>query len=680
MMVPLDCVCVLASVRSLHISALFLESGRGMQEIDDEFEVKLGWIGNRKAKRATSYLRRVRQEARKAGASSRRASSFTGSRIGRGHAHGTTLAGRARTAGRRRVVIKARIVRVEAGDTGAVRAHLRYVQRDGITRDGQPGELYDATSDRADGKAFTDRSAGDRHQFRFIVAPEDSAELSDLRPFVRDLMRQMEQDLGTKLDWVAADHFNTGHPHSHIVIRGRDDEGNDLVIARDYISHGMRARAADLITRELGPETAIEAARKLQQEVTAERFTRLDRTILRDAANDTLELGAQPARDPVWHAMRMGRLRTLERMGLAEEGTPGHWQIDADLEAKLRRMGERGDIIKTMHRELTAAGLSRAAGSYTIFNPEQGDQRLVGRVVGEGFSDELSERQYLVIDGIDGRTHYVDIGALAANDEPLVRNTIVELSSRRAEPRAIDRTIAKIAAAQGEQLHREFDPQASREYVASHVRRLEAMRREGMVERLPDGSWNVGEDYLDRALRLETLHRSRNPVRIAVLSWQRLEDLPQAIGATWLDRQLIAKSPEGLGPTGMGTEVEIALRARRQWLIEQGLAREQEGQVRYARDLLRTLETRELTRTAADISARTGLEHIEVKAGDKLTGVYRRMLTLTSGRYALIERSHDFVLVPWRSVLERARGQMVTGSVGGEGISWSIGIKRGLGR
>ena len=289
-----------------------------------------------------------------------------------------------------------------------------------------------------------------------------------------------------------------------------------------------------------------------------------------------------------------------------------------------------------------------------------------------------------MIHGIDGRTHYVDIGALAANDEPLVRNTIVELSSRRAEPREIDRTIAKIAARQrgaySEGLHREFDPQASREYVASHSRRLEAMRREGVVDRLADGSWNVGEDYLDRALRFEQLHRSRNPVRVAVLSWQRFEDLPQAVGATWLDRQLLAKAPEVLGPTGMGVEVETALRARREWLIEQGLAREQEGHVRYARDLLRMLEARELSLTAADISARTGLEHLEVKAGDKLTGVYRRMLTLNSGRFALIERSHDFALVPWRPVLERARGQVVTGSVGGEGISWSIGIKRGIGR
>lgn len=654
-----------------------------MPEIDDEFEVKFGRIGNREAKRATSYLRRVRQEAEKAAPGLRRASSFTGGRTGRGHAQGVMLAGRGRLAGRRRVVIKARIVRIKAGDAGAVRAHLRYVQRDGVTLQGEPGELYDAGNDCADAKAFTERSAGDRHQFRFIVAPEDSSELSDLKPFIRDLIRQMEQDLGTRLDWVAADHFNTGHPHSHIVLRGREGEGKDLVIARDYIAHGLRARAADLITRELGPETEVEATRKLQQEVAAERFTRLDRAIVRGAPDGILEFSASPLRDPVWQAARMGRMRTLERMGFASEIGPGRWRIDVELEARLRRMGERGDIIKTMHRELAAAGVSRASANYAIFDAEQGDQRLVG-VVGEGFSDELRERRYVVLDGIDGWTHYVEIGALAANEEPLVRNAIVELSSRSAEPRAIDRAIARIASARdgiySDRLHREFDAQASSEYVGSHIRRLEAMRREGVVSRLADGSWNVGWDYLDRALRYEVLQRSRSPVRVAVLSVRRLEGLPQALGATWLDRQLVGKAAEALAPSGMGMEVETALRARRQWLIEQGLAREEGDQIRYARDMLRTLEARELSRTAADISVRTRLDHLEVKTGDTLTGVYKRALTLNSGRYALIERSHDFALVPWRPVLERARGQIIKGSVGGEGISWSIGIKRGLSR
>jgi hypothetical protein len=289
----------------------------------------------------------------------------------------------------------------------------------------------------------------------------------------------------------------------------------------------------------------------------------------------------------------------------------------------------------------------------------------------------------VVLDGLDGRTHYAEIGALAAHEEPLVRNTIVELSSRSAEPRPIDRTIAKVAAAHhgiySDRLHREFDPRASSEYVGSHVRRLEAMRREGTVSRLVDGNWNVGNDYLDQALRYEALQRSRNPVSVAALSWQRLEDLPQALGATWLDRKLVGKEPDGFASTGFGAEVERALRGRRQWLVEQGLAREQDGQVRYVRNMLETLEARELTLTAAEISARTGLEHVDAKTGDKISGVYRRMLTLNSGRFALIERSHEFVLVPWRPVLERARGQLVTGQVGGDGISWSIGIKRGIG-
>lgn len=655
-----------------------------MREIDDEFDVKLGRIGNRRATRATSYLQRVRQEAAKTGASARAGSSFTGGRIGRGHAQGAVFAGRGRSPGQRRVVVKARIVRINSGDAGAVRAHLRYVQRDGVTREGEPGELYDASNDRADGKAFTERSTGDRHQFRFIVAPEDSAELADLKPFVRDLMRQMEQDLGTRLDWVAADHFNTGHPHTHIVLRGKDGTGGDLVIARDYIAHGFRSRAAELITRELGPETEIEVARKLQQEIRAERLTRLDRSILRDAPDGAFELGALSGREPVWQTARIGRLRTLERMGLAEEREPGRWRIDAELEPKLRRMGERGDIIKTMHREMAAAGIARAAGDYTIFDPERGVHRLVGRVVGEGFADELTERRYVVIDGMDGRMHYAELGALGANEEPPVRNSILELRPRVAEPRAIDRTIEEIANRYGgmysDRLHQEFDPQASGEFVGTHVRRLEAMRREGLVSRLADGSWSVGRDYLDRALRYEKLQQSRSPVRVAVLSWQRLEDLPQALGATWLDRKLVGKEPDELASTGFGAEVETALRARRQWLIEQGLAREEGGQVRFARNMLETLEGRELARTAADISARTGLEHLDAKAGDKISGVYRRMLTLNSGRFALIERSHEFVLVPWRPVLERAHGQLVTGQVGGEGISWSIGIRRGMGR
>ena len=100
---------------------------------------------------------------------------------------------------------------------------------------------------------FAERCEEDRHHFRFTVSPEDAARMSDLRAFTRELMVEAERDLGTKLDWVAVDHWNTDNPHVHVLVRGRGDDGKDLVISRDYISRGLRARAADRVTLELGP-------------------------------------------------------------------------------------------------------------------------------------------------------------------------------------------------------------------------------------------------------------------------------------------------------------------------------------------------------------------------------------------------------------------------------------------
>lgn len=651
---------------------------------DDDFEVKLGRLGDLRARQTASYVRRVLREAEKAipASTTQRARRFNGSRMGRGGAHGTVAANRRRAAGARRVVVKARVVRLKAGDLGAARAHLRYVQRDGVTREGEPGELYDAVTDRADGKAFLTRSVGDRHQFRFIVSAEDGAELADLKPFVRDLMQKMEQDLGTRLDWLAVDHFNTGQPHTHIVLRGKDECGRDLVIARDYISHGMRARASELVTRELGPETELETIRKLEREVNQERFTRLDRAILSDAAEGALRLAEKPQRDPRRHALRVGRLRMLERLGLAQETEPGVWHLRADLEPTLRRLGERGDIIKTMHRELKAAGLDRAAADHAIFDAQGTGTRVVGRIVADGMSDELRDRRYVIVDGVDGRTHYADIGVRSADDEPLARGAIIELRARPIEPREVDQTIARVAARHrgvySADLHRAFDPRASHEYVASHVRRLEALRRAGHVERRQDGSWQVGTDYLDRAARHEAANRSRTPVRVTVLSWQALEELPTALGATWLDRQLVSKDRETLAPSGFGAAVEEALDRRRRWLVAEGLARQDQGRTAYARNLLDTLQRRELAHVGTALAAEIGAGYAEIGKGEEVHGTYRRALNLSSGRFALIERAHDFTLVPWRPVLERAKGQTVIGIAGGEGMSWSIGKKRGL--
>ena len=221
------------------------------------------------------------------------------------------------------MIVKARYTRIVAGDLGAARAHLTYIVRDGVTRKGAPGRLYNATGDDVDGGTFLDRSEKDPHQFRFVVSANEGARLADLKPFIRDLMALMERDLDARLDWVAVDHFNTGHPHTHIVIRGRDDEGYDLVMARDYIGHGVRARAQSLVTMELGPESEVERIQKLFNEVGQERLTRVDRSLVARSKDGILVVSAEQEQDPLQRSLRIGRLKTLERLGLAEERQQG---------------------------------------------------------------------------------------------------------------------------------------------------------------------------------------------------------------------------------------------------------------------------------------------------------------------------------------------------------------------
>ena len=82
--------------------------------------------------------------------------------------------------------------------------------------------MFDVRTDAADGRAFAARCAKDRHDFRFIISPEDAPGMQDLREFTRELMVGTERDLGTELDWVAID---TDNPHVHVLIRGRADGG-----------------------------------------------------------------------------------------------------------------------------------------------------------------------------------------------------------------------------------------------------------------------------------------------------------------------------------------------------------------------------------------------------------------------------------------------------------------------
>lgn len=650
---------------------------------EEDFEPRLGRMRQVRGKRASKYLGHILSAGAVVAASSlARRKQFDGSRIGRGAASGRLLSSRGSSGlnSARRVVVKTRLVRLGSKGLQAARAHLKYIQRDGVTREGTPGELYSADKDVADGKSFLERGADDRHQFRFIVSAEEGDLYTDLKPFVRRLMAQMEEDLGTELDWVAVDHFNTGHPHSHIMLRGKDDRGENLVIAREYIGHGLRARASEIVTLDLGPKTQLEIEARMRRDIDAERPTDTDRQLLREAERSPLVIAKD--RDPVIQSLRAGRLQKLGAMGLAEEIAPGQWQLAKDMRETLTNMGERGDIIRIMQRELTARSRDVAAGDRVIYDRAAPlTEPLIGRVVMRGLADELSDRHYLIVDGIDGRSHFVEIGKGDAV-EPLPENSVVRITPVRSEIRDADRMVAAVAAANDGRYdraaHHRHDPGASAAFIESHVRRLEAMRRQGgFAERNSDGSWAIGFDHLAKATAYEGRQTKDRPVAVQILSSESVDRLVRANAVTWLDREAVESGTFLARDKGFGREVRSAIARRQQWLVNEELADAQAEGVAYRRGAFHTLQRRELLRLARHIENETGKQFTETKTGEPIGGKFSRRIDAAGGRYAVIEKAREFTLVPWKPVLDRHIGKDIVGMMRGRGVSWTIGREMG---
>ena len=399
-----------------------------MSERDDELRIRPGRIrdGGGRSHAPNSFASRVMAAAHRAG--------HVGPKLGGSRARSTFGRGRgaalrARPSSRR-VVVKTRIVRHRAARYGSapLARHITYLERDGVSRSGEPARMFDAGQDHVDSRAFAERCEDDRHHHRFIVSPEDAGELLDLRATTRDLMTRMERDLGTKLDWVAADHWNTDNPHVHILLRGTTEDEQDLVISRDYLTRGLRSQAEQLVELELGPRTEREIATALDRDVEADRFTSLDRRLQSLAAEPfatvDLRLGGPLDADGGAKRRLLGRAAKLERLGLAERLGPAQWELKPGLEERLRELGERDDAIRTLNRALTRNGVTR--GSDVLMHGQADGQPVIGRLVERGLHDELVGSAYAVIDGVDGRAHHVRFAELDAtgDGEP---GSIVEL-------------------------------------------------------------------------------------------------------------------------------------------------------------------------------------------------------------------------------------------------------------
>jgi len=406
---------------------------------DNDLRVRPGRIRSRGGQpKPQAFTSQVLKAAQKAGHGGRGVGHRSGrSTFGRGRAVGFAAA--LRSPGRR-VVVKARVVRHRGLKfrSAPLSTHLSYLKRDGVTREGGRGEMFDARGDVPDAAAFAERCEGDRHHFRFIVSPEDAHELADLQGFTRDLMAEAERDLGTRLEWAAVAHHNTDNPHVHVLVRGRAEDGSDLVISRDYIGRGLRQRAEELVGIEIGPKTELEVRSALAREATAERWTRLDQALRREADRAGGVLDLRPglhATAPELRNLMIGRAQHLERLALAHPAGTGRWTLSATAEPVLREMAVRGDVIRTMHQAVARAGVERAAESYTVHDNRGSDtpDRIVGRVLDRGLADELKGSAYLVVDGADGCVHHVPLPDLADLERAPKPGGVVELRSDRDE-------------------------------------------------------------------------------------------------------------------------------------------------------------------------------------------------------------------------------------------------------
>jgi type IV secretory pathway VirD2 relaxase len=331
---------------------------------------------------------------------------------------------------------------------GQWRAHGRYIARESATHEGDPRAVgFNATEESIDIAAQLEnwQKNNDERLWKLIVSPEFGDRV-DLKRLTCDLISQMETDLGTRLEWVAAAHFNTEHPHVHVALRGVGAEGRPLRLSRDFIREGIRHITEDLCTRELGYRTELDAADAQRREVHQHRYTSLDRIIQRGADRaeadespfftvnkDPSRAGLGPSTSLV-ERRTSERLMVLESIGLAESTGPKTWRVRRDFVSVLRAMQRSADRQKTLAAH--GALISDERLQMTVLDLRS-LTTLEGRVLVHG-EEESSGRGYLILEGTDAQVHYVyytpEIAA-ARNRGELRTNSFVQLRKSSAEGR-----------------------------------------------------------------------------------------------------------------------------------------------------------------------------------------------------------------------------------------------------
>jgi hypothetical protein len=585
---------------------------------------------------------------------------------------------RSAVGGQRRVMVKARVVRMGPAAKKALMTHVRYVEREGAGEAGAEGQFFDRASDHADAPALARRCEFDRHHFRLIVNPEDGHELPDLKAYARSFMERVERDLGTSIDWVAGAHYDTGRAHLHIVMRGKRDDGRDLVLPREYVSHGLRGRAQELATEILGPrlETSLQSA----GDITRDGLTRMDRTLIGLSSDAQLQLGAIP--EPI-RTDALRRLTHLETGGwIAREGTET-WRLPPDLGERLQAFGEREARERATTKALWGGAWGGQLSRLEPISLGAGD-RLVGAHAGTApIGPYETGTQVVVLDAADGRLGHL---RLARGQDVLVldraaEGAVIEVRGFEPQPRPADRTIAGIASERGG-VYSAADHRAARlgdteAFIERHLRRLESLSREGACQTLGAGRFAIPQDYAERALAADRMREGSAALEVRVLDPRPLDQQIDARAHTWLDTQLVQGGASPLaGP--FNEAVRQALPQRAAWLREMGLGSGERLSLSPAD--VKTLSMMEVQATFERLGAH-GKPVFLAKDGQTFSGVYMSRVQVGRVPYAVIESRHAITLAPWRPALEACRGQAMSATQQSGMVDFRFGqqLDRGLG-
>jgi type IV secretory pathway VirD2 relaxase len=588
-----------------------------------------------------------------------------------------------------RVVVKARVVSGKgASSLERMRKHRTYLSRSGTGLTGKRPEFFTerghTTQEALHLEGLT--WVNDPHHFRLIISPELGAAL-DLEDYVRSVMREVSTDLKTKLEWYGVCHHNTDNAHAHVVLRGVDDKGDPLVIAREYLSHGVRHVAEREASVRLGMRNQEEVDRGITKTLHEERFTFIDKELVKERDHSgegvvrILPL-APEAREFARKARlnKLQRLAFLESKGLCREERTGVWKVDADLEGVLRELSHRRKV-----EQVVAPFLARreeAKQDLHIYKESEKfpSGELVGTVIAKDLLDELYDKKFLLLSGHDGRNHFIPLGAFSEAEgfeckpgqvvkvvgqkpgKARAEEVIHRFLGERGGEFSLERFQAHVASEVGQKRWKLPLGVSVDEYVERFKARCESLSKAALIEKLSEERWNVPRDIVSRVKNYDAVTQKKLKVSVLRETYRSIDEEVSVKGASWLDR-IVGQDNPGLQARGaFGLQVSRAVKKRAQLLEQRGIIQ--------TRDTYAELLRRDERAISAKIEKQYGRTYGTLREGREVSAEVLGYELLSDG-YQMVVRTEEG-LVMARAVGTREKrfevGAHVTLSVSkGEG-------------